>query len=60
MPKIVDKEAKKLDIVHAALKEFARRGVANTKMADIATAAGIGKGTIYEYFKDKNEMRRVR
>jgi AcrR family transcriptional regulator len=56
MPKIVDKEAKRLDIIHAALKEFARRGVANTKMADIATAAGIGKGTIYEYFKDKNEI----
>lgn len=56
MPKIVDKKAKKLDIVHAALKEFARKGVANTKMADIARAAGIGKGTIYEYFKDKNEI----
>lgn len=56
MPKIVDKKAKKREIVQAAVKIFAKRGVANTKMADIAQAAGIGKGTIYEYFKDKNEI----
>jgi len=56
MPRIVDKEAKKKEIVAAALKEFAKRGVANTKMADIAQAAEIGKGTIYEYFRDKNEI----
>ncbi|MBN2088413.1 TetR/AcrR family transcriptional regulator [candidate division KSB1 bacterium] len=56
MPKIVDKEAKKLEIMQAALGVFAKRGVANTKMAEIAEAAGIGKGTIYEYFQDKNEI----
>jgi len=56
LPKIVDKDAKKHDIVQAALTIFARKGVANTKMADIAKAAGIGKGTIYEYFRDKDEI----
>ena len=56
MPKIVDKDAKKNDIIQAALTVFAKKGVANAKMADIAKAAGIGKGTIYEYFRDKNEI----
>ena len=56
MPKVVDKEAKKNEIVQAAIRVFAKKGVANTKMADIARAVGIGKGTIYEYFKNKNEI----
>ena len=55
-PKIVDKEAKKLDILQAALQVFSQKGVANTKMIDIAKAASIGKGTIYEYFSSKEEI----
>ena len=55
-PKIVDKEAKKLEILQAALGVFSQKGVANTKMIDIATAASIGKGTIYEYFKSKEDI----
>lgn len=56
MPKIIDKDLKKQKIVSAAISVFAHRGFANTKMADIAVAAGIGKGTIYEYFKSKDEI----
>jgi len=56
MPKFVDKEAKRLEIMNAAMKVFARSGVVNTKMAEIAEAAGIGKGTIYEYFRSKDEI----
>ncbi|NOZ60411.1 MAG: TetR family transcriptional regulator [Calditrichaeota bacterium] len=56
MPKVVDKEAKKNEIVNAAMKVFAQKGFANTKMSDIAKAAKIGKGTIYEYFKDKSDI----
>lgn len=55
-PKIVDKEQKKMEIVLAAFKVFARLGVAKTKMIDIARAASIGKGTIYEYFSSKEEI----
>lgn len=55
-PKIVDKEAKKAEILQAAMQVFSQRGVAKTKMADIAVAAGIGKGTIYEYFRSKEEI----
>jgi AcrR family transcriptional regulator len=55
-PKIVDKEAKKNQIIQAAIQVFARHGVAKTKMVNIAEAAGIGKGTIYEYFRSKEEI----
>ena len=41
MPKIVDKESKKKEIVAAAIKIFAANGVAKTKMADIAAEAGV-------------------
>ncbi len=55
-PKIVDKEEKRHRILEAALGVFAKFGLANTKMIHIAEAAGIGKGTIYEYFKSKEEL----
>ena len=56
MPKIVDKEAKKMEILHAAMQVFAQKGVVKTKIIDIATTAGVGKGTIYEYFRSKEEI----
>ncbi len=32
------------------------KGYSATKMADIASEAGIGKGTVYEYFRSKEEI----
>jgi AcrR family transcriptional regulator len=55
-PKIVDKLEKKQEILKAAMRMFARNGVVKTKMTDIAVAAGIGKGTIYEYFRSKEDI----
>lgn len=55
-PKIVDKEQKKIEIISAAMKVFAQNGVAKSKMIDIAREAKIGKGTIYEYFRSKDEI----
>ena len=55
-PRIVDKEQKKRKIVAAALKVFASKGYKATRTSDIAAAAGIGKGTIYEYFRSKEEL----
>ncbi len=55
-PKIVDKEAKREQIMHAAISVFAEKGLVNTKMIDIARAASIGKGTIYEYFRSKEDI----
>ncbi len=55
-PKIVDKGQKKIEIISAAMKVFARNGVAKSKMIEIAREAQIGKGTIYEYFRSKDEI----
>lgn len=56
MPAAVDKDAKRSEIVRYAADVFARTGYHETKMQDIATAADIGKGTIYEYFRTKEEL----
>lgn len=54
--KVVDKKEKKDQIVEAAIREFARKGLSRTTINDIANAAGIGKGTVYEYFSNKEEI----
>jgi len=56
MPKIIDKKQKKQHILKAAIEVFASRGFKETKIASIAENAGIGKGTVYEYFKSKDEL----
>jgi len=45
-----------MEIVQASLGVFAKKGFKDTIMADIANAAGIGKGTIYEYFPNKQAI----
>src|SRR5215212_435955 len=46
-------------IMRAATKVFARSGYFNSKVADIAREAGVADGTVYLYFKSKEEMRRA-
>ena len=55
-PKIVDREAKRQAILAAAIAVFAEKGYHSTKMADIAQRAEMGKGTLYEYFRTKEEL----
>lgn len=55
-PRIVDKAAKRKAILDAAMAVFARRGMARTTISDIAREAGIGKGTVYEYFTSKEQV----
>ncbi len=43
-------------ILRAATKVFAGKGYFNSKVADIATEAGIADGTVYLYFKSKDEI----
>src|SRR5262249_17059087 len=43
-------------ILSAALDEFAARGFAATRLDDIARRAGVAKGTIYLYFRDKESL----
>jgi AcrR family transcriptional regulator len=50
------KQIKKSLIIEAAARVFANRGYNSTLIAEIATEAGIGKGTIYEYFPSKEDL----
>ena len=43
-------------ILLAATKVFAGKGYFNSKVADIAAEAGIADGTVYLYFKSKDEI----
>ena len=43
-------------ILKAATKVFARNGYFNSKVADIARAAEVADGTVYLYFKSKEEI----
>lgn len=43
-------------IVDAAVRVFARNGYYNSRVSDIAREAGIASGTIYLYFKTKDEI----
>ena len=43
-------------ILRAAIKVFARNGYFNSKVADVAKEAGVADGTVYLYFKSKEEI----
>lgn len=50
------KADKKDRIIQSAAHLFSQRGFARTSIADIALQAGIGKGTVYEYFASKEDL----
>jgi len=54
--RIVDKKEKRDRILDAALKVFASRGFSQATMQEIAVEADIGKGTLYEYFRSKEDI----
>lgn len=56
MPVIVDKDKKRREIIEAAMAVFARAGYRRAKIKDVADEAGVGKGTVYEYFRSKREL----
>ena len=56
MKKELLKKEKRDHILKSAAQVFARRGYNRTLIADIATEADIGKGTVYEYFKSKEDL----
>jgi AcrR family transcriptional regulator len=58
MAKKVDRHAKRKDIGAAAIRVFRQLGYHHTRMADIAEAARVGKGTLYEYFENKADILR--
>ncbi len=55
MPRVVDREARRAELVSAAAAVFAEHGVANTAVSDIVGAAGVAQGTFYLYFGSKDD-----
>ena len=54
--KRVEKNDKYQQILEAAIKVFARQGFHQSTVAQIAKEAGVADGTIYLYFKNKNDI----
>jgi len=50
------KAERPLEIVEAALQLFLTHGYAATRLDDVAALARIGKGTLYLYFKSKEQL----
>jgi TetR/AcrR family fatty acid metabolism transcriptional regulator len=53
---VVDKHVKHVAILNAATTVFAKRGYFGSQVADIAREAGIAAGTVYLYFRSKEEI----
>jgi AcrR family transcriptional regulator len=56
MARIVDRDAKRLKILEAAAARFAQSGYEATSMDDLAIAAEVSKGSLYDYFKNKEDL----
>lgn len=50
------KQERRANILSAALKLFASRGLAATKISDIATVTGMSQGLVYHYFPSKEHI----
>ncbi len=48
--------AKRERILRAAIKIFSQKGFFNSKVSDIARSAGVADGTIYLYFRNKDDL----
>ena len=54
--KQTNREIKRQRILDAALKLFARKGFEATALEEVARGARLAKGTLYLYFKDKEDL----
>jgi len=52
----VSAEARRQAILKAALRVFAEHGFEAARLDDVATRAGVAKGTLYLYFRDKEAL----
>lgn len=46
----------RLEVLNAAKKVFLKKGYANTTIEEVAKTAGVSKGSIYLYFKNKDDL----
>ncbi len=49
-------DARRAQLLDAAKRVFARRGYPRTNIADICKEAGVARGTIYQYFRNKRDV----
>ena len=56
MPKIVDHEARREELVEATWRVMARAGMAGSTMREIAREAGVSTGVLAHYFADKADL----
>jgi len=50
------KDSRPEELIAAALEIFGRQGFARTNLKDVAKHAGVSKGTVYLYFKNKEDL----
>ena len=55
-PSAAPAPARRDAILRAAIDVFAERGYFNAQVADVARAAGIAAGTVYLYFRSKDDL----
>jgi AcrR family transcriptional regulator len=53
---VVDRNGKSQQIMQAAERLFTSRRFHEITMEDVAREGGVGKGTIYRYFRDKDDL----
>ncbi len=51
-----EQEKRRHEIFHQVVNVFLKKGFQETSMREIAEAAGLGKSTLYDYFKTKDEI----
>jgi AcrR family transcriptional regulator len=58
MPRVLQdyKLRAKKRIIESAITVFAKKGYHQAKMTDIAKEVGVSKGTLYQYFKSKQDL----
>ena len=56
MPRLVDHDVRRAELLEACFGLFARKGYAGLTMRRIATELGVSTGTLYHYFKGKADL----
>lgn len=56
MARPVDRDAKRLKILESATRRFAEVGYEAASMDGLAAAAGVSKGSLYDYFQNKEDL----
>lgn len=56
MPKVVDREQYRKELLNGCVELFAQKGYGTITMRQIAESLGVSTGTLYHYFKSKEDL----